>query len=134
MVVGLFTDRQLQVLRYRKIGMTQQQIADIIHTSKANVCTIEQSAHENIQRAKDTMEFFYTLDARLLCTIRAGSDLFDSVPLIVEEAKKLGIKMTSDPMDIINRLREEFPQRIHGRFIKQDIEVFLDPSGGLTFG
>ena len=36
---GLLTDRQREVLRYRKQGLTQQQIADIINTSKANVCT-----------------------------------------------------------------------------------------------
>ncbi|WP_048114819.1 LuxR C-terminal-related transcriptional regulator, partial [Methanoculleus sp. MH98A] len=30
---GLLTDRQKEVLRYRKKGLTQQQIAEIIHTS-----------------------------------------------------------------------------------------------------
>ena len=49
---GLLTDRQMEVLRYRKQGLTQQQIADIISTSKANVCTIEKSAMENIRRGK----------------------------------------------------------------------------------
>ncbi len=31
---GLLTERQMEVLRYRKQGLTQQQIADIISTSK----------------------------------------------------------------------------------------------------
>ena len=114
--------------------MTQQQVADLIHTSKANVCLIERSARENIQRAKETLEFVNTLDARLLCVVKKGSDLFDSVPLIIEEAQKTGTQMTFDQMDLINRLRDEFPHRIHGRFIKQDIEVFLETSGGLRFG
>ena len=60
---GLLTERQMEVLRYRKQGLTQQQIADIISTSKANVCTIEKSAMENIRRAKETLDFLYTLDA-----------------------------------------------------------------------
>ena len=29
---GLLTERQMEVLRYRKQGLTQQQIADIIST------------------------------------------------------------------------------------------------------
>ena len=70
---GLLTDRQMEVLRYRKQGLTQQQIADIISTSKANVCTIEKSAMENIRRAKETLEFLYTLDATHLCTIPSGT-------------------------------------------------------------
>ena len=60
---GLLTERQREVLRYRKQGLTQQQIADIIATSKANVCTIEKSAMENIRRAKETLDFLYTLDS-----------------------------------------------------------------------
>ena len=66
---GLLTERQREVLRYSKQGMTQQQIADIINTSKANVCTIEKSAMENIRRAKETLEFLYTLDATHLSFI-----------------------------------------------------------------
>jgi Tfx family DNA-binding protein len=114
--------------------MTQQHVADLIHTSKANVCTIERSARENIQRAKETLTFVNTLDARLLCVIKKGSDLFDSVPLIIEETQKTGTQISFDQIDLINQLRNEFPHRIHGRYIKQDIEVFLETSGGLLFG
>ena len=121
---GLLTDRQKEVLRYRKMGMTQQQIADIIHTSKANVCTIEKSAMDNIEHAKETLHFFHTLDARHISSLKAGSDLFDSVPFIFEEVRKIGITVAADTMSIINRLRAEMPKRIHGRLIQQDIEVF----------
>jgi hypothetical protein len=131
---GLLTDRQKEILRYRKGGMTQQQVADIIHTSKANVCTIEKAAMENIQHAKETLYFFHTLDARYLCTLKAGSDLFDSVPLIFEDAEKIGVTLAADSMNLINRLRAEIPKRIHGRLIRQDIEVFLGDDGKIEFG
>ncbi|MFA6364732.1 Tfx family DNA-binding protein [Methanoregula sp.] len=131
---SLFTDRQKVVLRYRKMGMKQHQIADMLHTSRANICAIEKYANENIQRAKEAMDFVHTLDARRLCILAAGSDLFDSVSLIFEEAGKIGIILATDPMDLINRLRAEVPKRIHGRFIRQDIEVFLGNDGKLEFG
>jgi Tfx family DNA-binding protein len=131
---SLLTDRQKEILRYRKSGMTQQQIADLIHTSKANVCTIEKSARDNILRAKETLKFFHTMDAFPLCILKEGSDLFDSATMIAEEAAKTGTTISIDTMDLINRLRNEFPTRIHGRFIKADIEVFLESSGGLVFG
>jgi Tfx family DNA-binding protein len=131
---GLLTDRQKEVLRYRKSGMTQQQVADIIHTSKANVCTIEKSAMENIQHAKDTLYFFHTLDARHLCTLKAGSDLFDAESLIFKEAGKIDIIVATDWMNLVNRLRVELPKRIHGRLIMQDIEVFLRNDGKIEFG
>lgn len=88
----------------------------------------------NIVRAKNTLRFYYTLDARLLCTLKEGSDLFDGVSLIFEEAGKLDIRVNTDPVDLLNQLRGEFPIRIHGQNIEGDIEVYLREDGGLYFG
>lgn len=131
---GLLTDRQKEVLRYRKQGLTQQQIADIISTSKANVCTIEKSAMENIRRAKETLDFLYTLDATHLCTVQAGTDLLDVSPIIYGEAEKLGIKVKYDTISLINKLRESAPERFRARHIRENVEVYINNEGDLYFG
>ncbi len=130
---SLLTERQMEVLRYRKKGLTQQQIADIYKTSKANICTIEKSAMDNIRKAKETLEFLYTLDAQHLCTLKAGSDLFESATMIFAEAGKYDIKVNADSLDLINRLRTENPKRIKGRHIREDIDVYLRNDGELYF-
>ena len=131
---GLLTERQMEVLRYRKQGLTQQQIADIISTSKANVCTIEKSAMENIKRAKETLEFLYTLDATHLCTIPSGTDLFDVPSIIYGEAEKINIKVMYDTISLINRLRETRPQCCKARCVCEDIIVYITDLGELYFG
>ena len=131
---GLLTDRQKEVLRYRKQGLTQQQIADIIDTSKANVCTIEKFAMENIRRAKDTLEFLYTLDATHLCTIQAGTDLLEVAPFVYKEAEKLGIKVKYDTISLINKLRESAPERFRARHVRENVEVYVNDEGELYFG
>jgi hypothetical protein len=131
---GLLTDRQMEILRYRKQGMTQQQIADIIQTSKANVSTIEKSARENIKRAKETLTFLYTLDATLLCVIPAGADLFDVPAMIFAEAEKTNIKVKYDTISLINQLREACPQSYSARCVSEDIQVYLTEKGELYFG
>jgi Tfx family DNA-binding protein len=131
---GLLTDRQKEVLRYRKQGLTQQQIADIIQTSKANVCTIEKSAMENIRRARETLDFLYTLDATHLCTIDAGMDLLNVAPFIYQEAEKLGIKVKYDTIALINKVREATPERFRARYIREPIEVYINEEGDLYFG
>lgn len=128
------SDLQKEILRYRKLGLSQQQIADIIHTSRSNICVIEKSARENIRLAKNTLDDYYTLDARYLCTLQAGSDLFDSVTLIFGEAGKIGIHMAFDPIDLINQLREENLYAIRGRLIREDIKVFLRDDGKIYSG
>ncbi len=130
---GLLTDRQKEVLRYRKQGLTQQQIADIISTSKANVCTIEKSAMENIKRARETIEFLYTLDATHLCTIKAGTDLIEVASGIYEEAEKMGIKVKYDTITLINKLRESSPDRFRARYIRENIDVYINKEGELYF-
>jgi len=131
---GLLTDRQMEVLRYRKQGLTQQQIADIISTSKANVCTIEKSAMENIRRAKETLEFLYTLDATHLCVIPNGTDLFEVPAIIFGEAEKINIKVKYDTISLINRIRESRPQCCKARCICEDIHVYITDAGELYFG
>jgi len=131
---GLLTDRQREVLRYRKQGLTQQQIADIIHTSKANVCTIEKAALENVWKAKETLEFLYTLDAAHLCTIKSGSDLIEATKEIYTEAEKLEIKVCYDTISLVNKIRESNPQRFKARYVREDIEVYINKEGELYFG
>jgi Tfx family DNA-binding protein len=70
---GLLTDRQKEVLRYRKKGLTQQQIADIIKTSRPTSVPSRRQLSENIARARETLEFLYTLDAAHLCTLEGAS-------------------------------------------------------------
>jgi len=130
---GLLTDRQKQILQYRNQGLTQQQIADIIHTSKANVCTIEKAAFENIQRAKDTLEFLYTLEATLILTLEEGSDLLDATTRIYEEAEKRGIKVRYDTISLLSHIKASMPNRIRGRYIRQNIDIYLSDHGELYF-
>ena len=129
----LLTERQMEILRYRKDGLTQQQIADILSTSKANICTIEKCANENIKRAKETLDFLYTLDATHLCTIPSGTDLFEVPSIIFGEAEKIKIKVTYDNISVINRLREYRPQSCKARRLCEDIIVYITDVGELYF-
>ena len=130
---GLLTERQKEVLRHRRQGLTQQQIADIIGTSKANVCTIEKSALENVRRARETLQFMYTLDARFLCVIPSGADLLAVPDTIFREASDRGVKVRYDTIGLINRLRESIPQHVQARFVKDEIQVYLNDDGEIYF-
>lgn len=130
---GLLTERQRMILRHRRQGLTQQQIADIIGTSKANVCTIEKSALENVRRAHETLRFMYTLDARFLCTISSGTDLLAVPKMIFLEASKRGVKVRYDTLDLINRLRDSVPEHVRARLVKDEIQVYLNDDGEIYF-
>ncbi len=128
---NLLTERQREVLRLRRQGYTQQQIADLFSTSKANICTIEKAALENIQRARETLRFLHTLDAIPLCTIEAGTDLLDAPRLIFREAEKLSIKVKYDTIMLLNHIRASVPECCTGRLVKENIMVYINEQGEL---
>ncbi|HJJ47222.1 MAG TPA: Tfx family DNA-binding protein [Methanocorpusculum sp.] len=129
----LLTDRQKEILRFRRGGMTQQEIADRLGTSKANICTIEKSAHENIRRAKETLNFIYTLDAEELCIIEKGTDLINAPKQIYEEATRKQIKIRFDTLNLINSICNCVPEKIKGRQVKENICVYMNKEGNLYF-
>ncbi|MDH7593933.1 MAG: Tfx family DNA-binding protein [Methanomicrobiales archaeon] len=128
---SLLTERQKQVLRLRRQGLTQQQIADLFSTSKANICAIEKAAMENIRRARETIAFLHTLDAIQLCTITAGTDLLGVPETIYREAEKLSIKVRYDTIELLNRIRSSVPECCHGRYLKDDLTIFINESGDI---
>lgn len=129
----LLTDRQMEVLRLRKQGQTQQMIADKLGTSKANICTIEKCANENIRRARETLEFLYTLDASELCTLESGTDLMAAPKLIYSAAGSLHIKIKYDTLALINRISNIVPEKLKGRQVRENITVYLNDEGELYF-
>ncbi len=130
---GLLTERQRVILRHRRQGLTQQQIGDIIGTSKANVCTIEKSAFENVRRAHETIQFMYTLDARFLCVIPSGADLLTVPDTIFHEASVRGVKVRYDTIGLINRLRDSVPEHVKARLVRDEIQVYLNDDGEIYF-
>lgn len=130
---GLLTERQIEVMRYRRQGLTQKQIGDIIGCSKANVCTIERSAEENVRRAHETIQFMYTLDGQFLCFVPSGTDLFAAPEQIYQEADDRGVKVRYDTIGLINRLQESVPEHIQARFVKDEVRVYLTDAGEVYF-
>jgi len=131
---SLLTKHQEDVLRYRKQGLTLQQIGELMGTTRANICLIEKAGRKNIRRAKVTLESLEMLNAHPLCTLPTGSDLFDAIPLIYAQAENMGIRIPEEQIDLINRLRSENPDRIHGRYIKEDIAIGLGNDGTIHSG
>ena len=96
---GLLTDRQKEVLRYRKQGLTQQQIAEIIHTSKANVYYREGCSREH-SRARETLEFLTPLMPYISAHSRKGLTCSRRPEIIYAEAEKQGVKVKYDTITL----------------------------------
>jgi hypothetical protein len=88
---------------------------------------------ENVTRARETLEFFHSLDSKHLCTIGKGEDLLEAVQKVFDEAEKIGIKVKYDTVQMLFRIRDEVPEKNRLRYVRNPIEIYIKDDGELYF-
>ena len=80
------TERQIEVLKMRLCGRSQQEVADSLGTTRSNISILEKRAHQNIARAERTLQQWMMLRAPISLQARAGTDVFDLPKMIFAAA------------------------------------------------
>jgi Tfx family DNA-binding protein len=128
---SLLTERQLMVLRLRREGRSQQEVAEILGTTRSNVSILEKRAHQNIARATRTLEEWRTIRAPISLKIPAGTDVFDVPSMIFDAADHKSIDLPVTSLDIIVQLRGKAPRIFRKRALLTDVEVYITEEGDL---
>jgi Tfx family DNA-binding protein len=126
------TDKQIEILRMKKKGMSQADIARAFNTTRGNICIIENTALKNIEKAKNTIKFYRAMEAPIWLTVPGGTDLYDIPEIVFKAADKKRIKISVDSAMVIVKLKTEAADRIHGRLTNDDIDISVDAHGNLT--
>ncbi|MEM4211844.1 MAG: Tfx family DNA-binding protein [Nitrososphaerota archaeon] len=122
----LLTPRQIEVLRLRRRGFTQEQIAEILKTSRENISIIEKNAYRMIKAAKSTLEAFESLDSNRILTIPAGTSIYDAPRIIFVRGDILGIKIKSSADRIISMIKSTGKVRGHHLISPIVVEIYQD--------
>ena len=128
---SLLTERQMMVLRLRSQGHSQQEVAEILGTTRSNISILEKRAHRNISRAKCTIHQWLTINAPIFLKISAGADLFDLPAKIFSAADQKGIRLPVTSPDIIVQLKTKAPRTFSKRNITRDIDIYVTETGEL---
>ncbi|MDV0441842.1 hypothetical protein McpAg1_10530 [Methanocorpusculaceae archaeon Ag1] len=131
---AILTERQKTVLQCRKMGMTQQQIADMLNTNKSNISLIEKSALKNVRMAKDVLEFVYSMDAAHTCVLARGTNINRAPQVLYEAVQPLGIKIQYDIGALVTQIRTAVPEKLRENEIRADIHIYLNDTGILYIG
>jgi len=128
---SLFTERQIRVLELRIQGLSQQEVANIMGTTRSNISILEKRAHRNISRAKHTIHKWMMIQAPISIRISAGTDLFDLPDIIFAVADQKGIQLPINSADIIVQLKSKAPNTFKDRNIKKDADIYITEYGDL---
>ena len=123
------TDKQVEILRMKKKGMSQIEIARELKTTRGNICIIQKTALKNIEKAKQTIKFYRAMEAPVWVTIPAGMDLYGIPEKVFKAADRKHIKTSVDGAMIIVMVKTEVPDRVRGRVTLDDIDISVDEHG-----
>lgn len=126
---SVLTDRQAEVLALRERGLRQSDIADRLGTSRANVSSVEASARDNVDRARETVAFAEALAAPVRVEIEAGTDLYDAPKRVYDACDEAGVKVNQTAPDLMKTIGDRAGDAVHGREVRSRLFVTVDANG-----
>lgn len=129
---SFLTKRQVMVLRLRQSGLTQDEIARRIKTTRANVSLIEKRARENIERSKETLKEWESIVSPVRITVKKGTDVIKIPEIVFAEADKSGIHVKANSLDLITRIKKEKGSVISNRTLDEDMEIDVTDTGEVS--
>jgi len=113
----------------RNQGLSQQAVADLLGTTRSNVSILEKRAHQNIARAKRTVQQWMMIRAPIYLFAMRGTDIFEIPRMIFAAADEKGIRLPVTSMDILIRLGRKAPRLFHKRALEKDARIYVTLQG-----
>jgi|AGTN01.3.fsa_nt_gi DNA-binding protein, Tfx family len=126
---SFLTKRQLAVLRLRQAGLTQEEIARRIKTTRANISLIEKRARENVERSKETIREWNSVVSPVRISVPKGTDVMSVPDIVFAEADKASIHVKCDSIGLITLIKKEKGNAISNRMVVEPFEIDIANSG-----
>ena len=128
---SVLTKRQAQVLALRQRGVSQAAIAESLGTSRANVSSIEGSARDNLEKARETVAFAEALRAPVRIQIPEGTDLYNVPQEVYNACDEEGVKVDHTAPDLMKIISDAAGSAVSGRQIDEDLLVGVTSDGSV---
>ena len=126
---SVLTHRQAEVLALRERGLRQSDIADRLGTSRANVSSVEASARDNVERARETVAFAEALSAPVRVEIEAGTDLYDAPKRVYDACDEAGVKVNQTAPELMKAIGDRAGDAVRGREVRHRLYITVAGDG-----
>ncbi|MBW9221658.1 Tfx family DNA-binding protein [Methanothermococcus sp. SCGC AD-155-C09] len=130
---SFLTNTQIKVLKLRKKGLTQEEIAKLMNTSRANICMIERRARENIEKAKNTLKIYKNIISPIKLVVDKNTDVFQIPKLIYETSNKHNIHINYNSLELIDMIHNNMKNHIEKRIVKKPFVINILEDGNISF-
>jgi HTH-type transcriptional regulator, fmd operon transcriptional regulator len=128
---GLFKRKQWKILELRARGFTQSDIAKKFGTSRANISMIEFRAKKKLNKARETIKAYESLQFSHMASINKGTKLAEIPLMILHEGDKRHIHINSDIIEIVQLVKALRPAVVREGKILRGLEFRINESGKL---
>ncbi|WP_435360195.1 Tfx family DNA-binding protein [Haloarchaeobius sp. DFWS5] len=126
---SVLTRRQAEVLALRERGFAQAAIADRLGTSRANISSVESTARENVEKARETVAFADALAAPVRVQVPTGTDLYDVPAQVYETCDEVDVKVPHTAPDLMKVINDRAGSAVDGREVREDLLVSVTTDG-----
>ncbi|AEH06188.1 Tfx family DNA-binding protein [Methanothermococcus okinawensis] len=130
---SFLTDTQIKVLKLRKKGLTQEEIAKMMNTSRANISMIEKRAKENVEKARNTLRIYNDIISPVKLTIKEGVDVFDIPKMVFKTSDENDIHVKYSSLEILDLIHKNVKDNINKRIVKKPFIINILEDGELSF-
>ncbi len=130
---SFLTDTQIKILKLRKKGLTQEEIAKIMNTSRANISMIEKRARENVEKARNTLRIYNDIMAPVKLVVKEGIDVFDIPKMVFKISDENDIHVKYSSLEILDLIHKNVRNNIDKRIVKKPFVINILENGELSF-
>ena len=131
---GGFTEAQYRVLACRGKGMTQQETAEELETTRANVSMIELRARRKVLLARETLEAFQSTRTDHVLRVPKGTRFYEIPSVVLREGDRRGIHLQSNIVDIVRMVKGSRPSCLHAGKTTRSVFFVFNRAGKLRLG
>jgi len=128
---GLLTKAQVEVLKLRLMGLTQEEIASKFGTSRQNVAIIEKRGRRNLRLAEETIRVYEKITTAASVKVKPNTHMVDIPRLVIDAADKAKVKLRADFTRIYNEIRFKAPGCVKGAKVVKTITVLILKDGDI---
>lgn len=125
----VLTERQVQVLRLRERGLTQQEVAERIDTTASNVSAVERNARKNIEQARRTLECVRIIRTAAQFKADAGTPFDDLIGRIYALGDEHQLKVDYRKPELYAHVYETLEAQVSNGQTTTPVEVGLTHDG-----
>ena len=126
------TEKQFEILRMKREGMTLALIAAELHTSRSNISAILKTAEENIRKSRNTLKLIETIEWPIKIDARAGMNIYAISERVFSEADKKRIKVAHNYSEVVRMIAEALGrENLRRRKVLRDFSVVVSKQGAV---